>query len=91
MKKILDFIKKIYNVIKTWVVLNGIEGIVGLIAGLILWVFGFKIYAGFAFGVFATVNWNLFKTKVLKLKTRLQRLKNRLERLENKLVKFFKK
>ena len=31
MKKILDFIKKIYNVIKTWVVLNGIEGIVGLI------------------------------------------------------------
>ncbi len=91
MKKILDFIKKIYNVIKTWVVLNGIEVIFGLIAGLILWVFGFKIYAGFAFGVFATVNWNLFKTKVLKLKTRLQRLKNRLERLENKLVKFFKK
>ena len=84
MKKILDFIKKIYNVIKTWVVLNGIEGIVGLILGLILWVFGFKIYAGFAFGVFATVNWNLFKTKVLKLKTRL-------EQLDDKLVKFFKK
>ncbi len=91
MKKILDFIKKIYNIIKTWIMLNGIEGVVGLLAGLVLWVFGFKIYAGFAFGVFATVNWNLFKTKVLKLKTRLQRLKNRLERLENKLVKFFKK
>ena len=74
MKKILDFIKKIYNVIKTWVVLNGIEGIFGLIAGLILWVFGFKIYAGFAFGVFATVNWNLFKTKVLKLRERLDKL-----------------
>ena len=84
MKKILDFIKKIYNIIKTWVVLNGIEGIVGLMLGLILWVFGFKIYAGFAFGVFATVNWNLFKTKVLKLKTRL-------EQLDDKLVKFFKK
>ena len=84
MKKILDFIRKIYNIIKTWVVLNGIEGIVGLILGLILWVFGFKIYAGFAFGVFATVNWNLFKTKVLKLKTRL-------EQLDDKLVKFFKK
>jgi len=84
MKKILDFIRKIYNIIKTWVVLNGIEGIVGLIAGLILWVFGFKIYAGFAFGVFATVNWNLLKIEVLKLKTRL-------ERMENKLVKFFKK
>ena len=84
MKKILDFIKKVFDTAKTWIVLNGIEGIFGLIAGLILWVFGFKIYAGFAFGVFATVNWNLLKIEVLKLKTRL-------ERLENKLVKFFKK
>ena len=84
MKKILDFIKKVYNIIKTWIMLNGIEGVVGLLAGLVLWAFGFKIYAGFAFGVFATVNWNLFKTKVIKLK-------NRLERIETKLVKFFKK
>mgnify|MGYP003631027757 CR=1 FL=1 len=84
MKKIIDFIKGIYSAVKTWIVLNGIEGVVGLIAGLILWLFGFKIYAGFAFGVFATVNWNLFKNKVL-------RLKSRLERLETKLVKFFKK
>ena len=84
MKKILDFIKKVYNIIRTWIMLNGIEGVVGLLAGLVLWAFGFKIYAGFAFGVFATVNWNLFKTKVIKLK-------NRLERIETKLVKFFKK
>ena len=84
MKKILDFIKKGYNAVKTWIVLNGIEGVIGFIAGIILWLFGFKIYAGFAFGVFATVNWNLLKIEVLKLKTRL-------ERLENKLVKFFKK
>ena len=84
MKKILDFIKKVYNIINTWIMLNGIEGVVGLLAGLVLWAFGFKIYAGFAFGVFATVNWNLFKTKVIKLK-------NRLERIETKLVKFFKK
>ena len=84
MKKILDFIKKVYNIIKTWIMLNGIEGVVGLLAGLVLWAFGFKIYAGFAFGVFATVNWNLFKTKVIKLK-------NRLERIETKIVKFFKK
>ena len=84
MKKIIDFIKGIYSTVKTWIVLNGIEGVVGLIAGLILWLFGFKIYAGFAFGVFATVNWNLFKNKVL-------RLKSRLEQLETKLVKFFKK
>ncbi len=91
MKKILDFIKKIYNIIKTWVMLNGIEGVVGLLAGLVLWALGFKIYAGFAFGVFATVNWNLFKAKVIKLKDKVIRFKNRLERLEDKLVKFFKK
>ena len=30
MKKILDFIKKVYNRYKTWIVLNGIEGIIGL-------------------------------------------------------------
>lgn len=91
MEKVLHFIKKVYGTIKSWIVLNGIEGIVGLIAGLLLWLFGFKIYAGFAFGVFATVNWNLFKTRVLKLKSRLEKLKSRLEKLESQLVKFFKK
>lgn len=91
MKTILDFIKKIYNTITSWIVLNGIEGIIGLIAGLLLWLFGFKIYAGFAFGVFATVNWNLFKNRVLRLKSRLDILKFRLQKLETRLVKFFKK
>ena len=84
MKKILDFIKKVYDTVKTWIVLNGIEGVVGFVAGLILWLFGFKIYAGFAFGVFATVNWNLFKTKVLKLRERL-------DKLDIYVSKFFKK
>jgi hypothetical protein len=84
MKKILDFIKKVFDTAKTWIVLNGIEGVVGLIAGLVLWLFGFKIYAGFAFGVFATVNWNLFKTKVLKLRERL-------DKLDIYVSKFFKK
>ena len=41
MKKILDFIKKGYNAVKTWIVLNGIEGVIGFIAGIILWLFGF--------------------------------------------------
>jgi hypothetical protein len=57
----LSFIKKIYNAIKLWAVGNGIEGFLGLIVGLLLWSLGFKIYAGFAFGVFATRNWDLFK------------------------------
>ena len=57
----LSSIKKFYNVVKSWVVGNGIEGFLGLILGLLLWSFGFKVYAGFAFGVFATRNWDLLK------------------------------
>jgi hypothetical protein len=57
----LSFIKKIYNTVKLWAVGNGIEGFLGLIVGLLLWPLGFKIYAGFAFGVFATRNWDLLK------------------------------
>ena len=60
----VGFLKKTFNSIKNWVVGNGIEGIVGLIAGLILLPLGFKLYAGIAFGVFATRNWDLFKNWV---------------------------
>ena len=62
--KKLSLIKKVYNLAKTWIEGNGIEGFLGLIVGLILWSFGYKIYAGFAFGVFATRNWDLFKNWV---------------------------
>jgi len=64
MKNIWNFIKKLYTIVKDWIVANGIEGILGLVAGLILWAFGYKIYAGFAFGVFATRNWDLLKSWV---------------------------
>lgn len=64
MKNVLNFIKKIFTIVKDWIVANGIEGVLGLIAGLILWVFGYKIYAGFSFGVFATRNWDLLKSWV---------------------------
>ena len=64
MKKVLDFIKNIYTIVKDWLVANGVEGILGLIAGLVLWTLGYKVYAGFAFGVFATRNWDILKTWV---------------------------
>ena len=64
MKNVLNFIKKIFTIVKDWIVANGIEGVLGLIVGLILWAFGYKIYAGFAFGVFATRNWDLLKSWV---------------------------
>ena len=67
MKKVLDFIKKIISIVKDWVVANGIEGVLGLIAGLFLWSFGYKVWAGFSFGVFATRNWDIVKNWLLKL------------------------
>ena len=63
----LSTIKRLFNVVKSWIAGNGIEGALGLIAGLLLWSFGFRIYAGFAFGVFATRNWDLAKAWVLRL------------------------
>jgi len=67
MKKVLNFIKTIFTVVKDWIVANGVEGVAGLIAGLVLWTLGYKIYAGFAFGVFATRNWDIAKAWVSKL------------------------
>ena len=64
MKHVLNFIKKIFIIVKDWIVANGVEGVLGLLAGLVLWAFGYKIYAGFAFGVFATRNWDLAKSWV---------------------------
>ena len=63
----ISWFKKTFNTIKDWVVGNGITGILGLILGLVLWSFGFKIYAGIAFGVFATRNWDLAKGWLLGL------------------------
>ena len=62
--KKLSATKKTINVVKTWLEANGIEGILGLIAVLLLWAFGYKIYAGFAFGLFATRNGDLVKSWV---------------------------
>lgn len=64
MKKVLNFITNIFVIVKDWIVANGVEGVLGLIAGLVLWAFGYKIYAGFAFGVFATRNWDILKSWV---------------------------
>ena len=67
MKKVLDFIKKIISIVKGWVVANGIEGALGLIAGVLLWSFGYTVWAGLAFGFFETRNWDIVKNWLLKL------------------------
>jgi hypothetical protein len=65
--KVLNFIKRIFTAVKDWIVANGVEGVAGAIAGGVLWTLGYKVYAGFALGVFATRNWDLFKAWVSKL------------------------
>ena len=62
MKKVIEFIKKTNGVCASWVKKNGIEGVLGLGAGIVLWIFGYKIWAGFSFGVFATRNWDILKS-----------------------------
>lgn len=37
MKKVLDFVKKVFGICKDWIVSNGVEGILGLLVGLVLW------------------------------------------------------
>ena len=61
MKNVILFLKKIYLISKDWIVANGVEGVLGLLIGLVLWSFGYKIWAGFSFGVFATRNWDIVK------------------------------
>jgi hypothetical protein len=47
LKKSYQFLTGVYQVSKNWIVENGITGVAGLILGLILWSFGYKIWAGF--------------------------------------------
>jgi len=62
MKNVLEFIKNLFSICKNWIVSNGIEGVLGLLVGLVLWAMGYKIWAGFSFGVFATRNWDIVKS-----------------------------
>jgi predicted small integral membrane protein len=50
MKKVLDFIKS-----------KGFTALAFLGIGAGLWIFGYKIYAGIAFGVFLTRNWDILR------------------------------
>ena len=63
----ISLLKKTINAVKAWLEGNGVEGVLGLIVGLILWTFGYKIYAGVAFGVFATRNWDIVKAWLFKI------------------------
>mgnify|MGYP001595848158 FL=1 len=59
--KIFDYLKNAYDVVKSFIVTKGFTALVSLGIGVGLWIFGYKIYAGIAFGVFATRNWDILK------------------------------
>ena len=40
----MEKLKNIIALIKSWIVSNGIEGALGLLLGLVLWTFGYKIW-----------------------------------------------
>lgn len=58
-------IKKIFLTIKKWFISNGFEGILGLILGVFLFLFGHKFWAGISLGVFTTRNWDIIKKFIL--------------------------
>mgnify|MGYP003119347108 CR=1 FL=1 len=51
----MDKVKKVLNAIKNWIVGNGIEGAAGLGVGVVLWIFGLKIWAGVCFGILGLI------------------------------------
>lgn len=54
-------LKEIFGKLTGWVDSKGFSALVSLLIGFGLWTFGYKIYAGIAFGVFLTRNWDIIR------------------------------
>jgi len=61
MKNVIEYVKKVIGLVKTWAQTMGIDGLGGGILGIVLWILGYKIYAGFALGIFASKNMDIIK------------------------------
>ncbi len=57
----MDKLKEIFSKVTSWVDSKGFSALASLGIGVGLWIFGCKIYAGIAFGVFLTRNWDLLR------------------------------
>ena len=62
----MEKVKEIFGKVVSWIDTKGFSALASLGIGLGLWVFGYKIYAGIAFGVFLTRNWDLLRGLVTK-------------------------
>jgi len=62
MEKLKTFFKQVIS----WVDTKGFSALISLGIGLGLWILGYKIYAGIAFGVFLTRNWDILRGLIKK-------------------------
>jgi len=57
----MEKLKNILAKLISWVDTKGFSALASLGIGVGLWIFGYKIYAGIAFGVFLTRNWDIIR------------------------------
>jgi len=62
----MEKLKEIFGKVVAWIDTKGFSALASLGIGIGLWVFGYKIYAGIAFGVFLTRNWDILRGLVSK-------------------------
>jgi predicted small integral membrane protein len=62
MKKIEEIVGKILAYADT----KGFSAIASVVIGAVLWAFGYKVFAGIAFGVFLTRNWSIIREMISK-------------------------
>ncbi len=62
----MEKVKEIFGKFVSWIDTKGFSALASLGIGAGLWIFGYKIYAGIAFGVFLTRNWDLLRGLVTK-------------------------
>lgn len=62
----MDKLKTIFAKVVAWVDTKGFSAVASLGIGLVLWILGYKIYAGIAFGVFLTRNWDILRGLIKK-------------------------
>jgi predicted small integral membrane protein len=58
--------KQLFTKVAGWIDSKGFSALLSLGLGLGLWLFGYQVYAGIAFGVFLTRNWDLLRGLVKK-------------------------
>ena len=62
----MEKVKEIFEKVVSWVDTKGFSALASLGIGAGLWAFGYEVYAGIAFGIFLTRNWDLLRGLVTK-------------------------